>query len=377
MACSQVCPKSCISFMPDEQGFAYPKVNLDDCINCGQCEAVCPELAQTTPNHPISTIAAINKDRSIQKSSSSGGIFYALAKQIIQEGGIVFGAKFNNEWDVIHDYTDNIEGLKDFQGSKYVQSYIGNSFKQVQKFLQQGKKVLFSGTPCHILGLKKFLRKDWGDHLITIDVVCHGVPSPQIWQKYLSKFKHQHRIININFRDKELGWENYLLTIKSIEKQENSTIENNIVFENKYDNLYLKGFLSDVFLRPSCYKCPAKNNRSGSDITLGDFWGIRNILPQFYNLKGVSLTLINTPAGKEIFNKINNIESAQVNYDEIINYNRSIIKSQTKPSFYYKFWKRYYKNQNLKYALKTTNPSIVSKITFNIKHIILKSIGRI
>ena len=161
-ACVQRCPKQCITMHEDEQGFLYPKVDLSLCIHCDLCEKVCPIINQAQPREPLETFAAKNPDDKVRMTSSSGGIFFALAKNIIEEGGVVFGAKFNENWEVVHDYAETLEGVKAFQGSKYVQSRIGDTFRQAEEFLKAGRKVMFTGTPCQIAALGLFLRKDFG-----------------------------------------------------------------------------------------------------------------------------------------------------------------------------------------------------------------------
>ena len=185
-ACVQACPKQCIEMHEDDEGFLYPRVDTTRCIDCGKCEKVCPVINQAEPHRPIKVYAAINPDEEIRRQSSSGGIFTLLAEQTIKEGGVVFGARFDESWQVTHDYTESIEGLASLRGSKYVQSCIGDTFLKAEAFLKQGRKVLFTGTPCQISGLKKYLHKEY-ENLLTVDFVCHGVPSPLIWQKYLSE----------------------------------------------------------------------------------------------------------------------------------------------------------------------------------------------
>ena len=185
-SCVQVCPKKCISFSEDKQGFRYPLVNESICIDCGSCERVCPMLIDRVKTTPIIVYAAKNRNELIRRASSSGGIFSFLAERVLSEGGVVFGAKFDDNWEVVHDYTESIDGLASFRGSKYLQSRIEDNYQKVKFFLQNGRKVLFSGTPCQIAGLKSFLQRDDGN-LITIDFVCHGVPSPKVWRKYLEE----------------------------------------------------------------------------------------------------------------------------------------------------------------------------------------------
>ena len=185
-ACVQHCPKSCVTMQEDEEGFLYPIVDQEACIDCGLCEKVCPVLNQGEERKPLQVYAANNPNEEIRMQSSSGGVFTLLAETIIQEGGVVFGARFNDDWEVIHDYTETKEELAAFRGSKYVQSRIGDSYCQAEQFLKKGRKVLFTGTPCQIAGLNLFLRKEYGN-LLTVDFICHGVPSPGVWKSYLEE----------------------------------------------------------------------------------------------------------------------------------------------------------------------------------------------
>ena len=187
-ACVQACPKQCISFNEDEQGFRYPLVDESICIDCGLCEKVCPVIHQLDAKKPLKVYAAQNPNEEIRLKSSSGGIFTMLAESVIDEGGVVFGAQFDKNWEVEHAYTESKEGLAAFRGSKYLQSRTGETYKQTRDFLKAGRSVLYSGTSCQIAGLKKFLRKEY-ENLITVDVVCHGAPSPLVWRTYLDDFK--------------------------------------------------------------------------------------------------------------------------------------------------------------------------------------------
>ena len=283
-ACVQRCPKQCISLKEDKEGFLYPSVDKNACIDCGLCEKVCPIINQNDPREPLKVYAAKHKDDEIRMKSSSGGIFTLLAEQIIDEGGVVFGARFDEYWEVMHDYTETKEGLALFRGSKYVQSRIGNTYLKAENFLKQGRKVMFTGTPCQIAGLKRYLRKRY-DNLLAVDFVCHGVPSPKVWRTYLKEItnNHYHSIKHINFRDKRTGWKNYSVSITCT----SGTSIQSLYFEN----IFMKGFLFDFYLRPSCYQCVCKVARSGADITMGDFWGIDKIRPNWDDDKGCGLVL--------------------------------------------------------------------------------------
>ena len=305
-ACVQRCPKLCISLKEDKEGFLYPVVDKENCIDCGLCEKVCPELNVAQERVPLNVYAVKHKDEEIRMKSSSGGVFTLLAEQIIDEGGVVFGARFDESWEVMHDYTETKDGLAVFRGSKYVQSKIGNTYQQAEVFLKQGRKVMFTGTPCQIAGLKRFLRKEY-ENLLAVDFVCHGVPSPKVWRMYLDEtIAHQgfgkntvlsHAMLrqkfirDIKFRSKTTGWKKYsfaLTLTEAVAKGE----ENSVLLSSPfYENAFMQAFLSDYILRPSCYRCPVKSGKSSSDITIGDFWGIEKMLPEFDDDKGCGLIL--------------------------------------------------------------------------------------
>lgn len=308
-ACLNVCPKQCISYKEDEEGFLYPTVNANDCIDCNLCNKVCPYNSETVPRKPIDIYAAKNKDEQIRLNSSSGGFFSALAEYVINQEGIVFGAQFDKNWNVIHSYTNNKKGISQYRGSKYVQSNTLHTYQEAKSFLEKDILVLYTGTPCQILGLKKFLRKDYSN-LITVDFVCHGVPSPKIWQLYIKNLSLDAPINYISFRDKQKGWRNFTLSIQ--------TQFSNLKFNtNENQSPYMKGFLNELYLRPSCHNCIAKNFSSNSDLTIADYWWIQNIKPEFDDDKGVSLVYVNTTKGNHILQELN-IDKFETNSEKDI-----------------------------------------------------------
>lgn len=312
-ACQQICQKSCIRMVEDTEGFLYPEVDASLCIDCKLCEKVCPELNGGIERLPRKLYAATNEDDDIRKASSSGGIFTALAEPIIKDGGVVFGARFNEHWEVIHDYTDNVGGLANFRGSKYVQSRIGNSFRDAKSFLQNGRKVLFSGMPCQIAGLKHYLRRDY-ENLLTVDFICHGVPSPKVWREYLKEevarqcdekntvlprpITERAHIKGISFRDKDLGWKKFSFALVLSTTNGSGKKFNFCSRIPLTDDPYLRAFNVNLFLRPSCYACSANAGRSGSDITIGDFWSINKVSPELDDDKGISVVLDYTSDNK-------------------------------------------------------------------------------
>ena len=287
-ACAVRCPKQCIELEEDTEGFLYPQVDKGACINCGVCEEVCPVLHPAVARNPLAVYAAQNKNEGIRMKSSSGGVFAVLATRVIENGGVVFGAKFDGNWEVVHDCVEKREEIIAFQGSKYVQSRLGDCFKQAEQFLKSGQQVLFSGTPCQIAGLKHFLRKEY-DNLLAVDFICHGVPSPRVWREYLEEEIKRHKIkgvCHISFRDKSLGWRKYSLRVDG---------DKGAWMESRYRNPYLKAFLCNLILRPSCHACPAKDFKSQSDITIADFWAVDKFLPSVNDGKGCSLVFVHDP----------------------------------------------------------------------------------
>ncbi|WP_196001874.1 Coenzyme F420 hydrogenase/dehydrogenase, beta subunit C-terminal domain [Clostridium sp. 1001271B_151109_B4] len=317
--CFNVCPKACISMEIDNEGFWYPKVDKKICINCNLCEKVCPII--NTPKREESnslSYACKNKDESIRLDSSSGGIFTLLCEYVIKNDGIVFGAAFDKDFNVYHCYSETLEGCAKFRGSKYVQSIIGNTYKQVKNFLKEGKIVLFSGTPCQVSGLDTYLMQKY-ENLIMIDIACHGVPSPLVYRKYIDNIKNLNnsKIKNIQFREKSNGWKDYNFKV---------TFKNGSFIQKMTDNIYMKGFLQDLYLRPSCYSCEFKKPMTSADITLADYWGVQNIHRDFDDDKGVSLVLINSDKGKDVLNNISEkMDIIKTDYDFAINNNPSII----------------------------------------------------
>lgn len=342
-ACFQICPKQCISLSQDKEGFLYPIVDDEKCIQCGLCEKVCPVINQSElKSKPLRTCAAINKNEGVRLASSSGGVFWAIAEVVIKRKGVVFGARFDDNWSVIHDCTETLDGLASFQGSKYVQSIIGDCYKRVKSYLDQGRMVLFSGTPCQTAGLNLFLRKHYSN-LITVDLICHGVPSPKIWKDYLNeKVGHQRnrtrtntlvpiqeeniRIESISFRDKAKGWKKYsfALAFSKTQKDGKTVLYLSHLPLNK--NLYLRGFLANLYLRPCCYNCPSKSGKSGADITLANFWNVHRVIEGFDDNKGTSLVIINSENGSDLIDSTN-LLFKNVDFDLAIKYNSAYHKS--------------------------------------------------
>lgn len=323
-ACIQVCPKRCISFEEDVEGFRYPKVDESVCIECGLCEKVCPILSPYDERRPLTQVAAINPDDTIRKESSSGGIFSMLAENVIRKGGVVFGVRFDDKWQAVFDYTEALEGLATFRGSKYVQARVGQVFVKVKEYLQQGRDVLFSGTSCQVAALRHYLRRDY-DNLLLVDIVCHGVPSPKVWGMYLEEVTQNavKAIKNVQFRNKKQGWKrfNFDLTYDKDGRLYN-------ISSWHQHNHFMRIFLQDAILRPSCHSCKAKCGRSWSDLTIADFWGIDNLNPRMDDDGGTSLVLVYSDKGRDALEALH-LNTWEANYDDILRHNPSIEISKT------------------------------------------------
>lgn len=322
MACRSICPVNAIKIKRDCNGFQYPKIDKEICIDCKLCEKICPVKNKVEQNEDnVIAYYCKNKDEGIRMESSSGGIFSLIAEWILNEKGVVFGAKFNRKFEVVHDYILRVDELGIFRGSKYLQSKIGNTYKRVKQFLEEDRKVLFTGTPCQIEGLMSYLKKDY-KNLYTQDFICHGVPSLKVWKKYLEyKRKNTQEILkNVNFRRKDLlGWSNFQMNYKYLNSEENIHHD-----EDPYMNLFLRNF----DLRESCYNCAFKQIKRKADVTLADCWGINEINPEFNDEKGISVIIIHSKKGQEILEKIKqNIEFSRINIQDIITHNSPICKS--------------------------------------------------
>lgn len=299
-ACDNICPQNCITMIEDDEGFLYPTVNQQRCINCNLCVHVCPMIKAQNVSNPENTekhaaYAAYAKDKDLRLHSSSGGVFSLSAEWILQQGGIVFGAAYDRNFLVHHIAIERVEDLSVLRGSKYLQSRTEKAFQQVRDYLDTGKLVLYTGTACQIAGLKRYLRKEY-PNLYTIDVLCHGVPSPKVWKKYIECMQNDSHLKDINFRDKVHGWKQFSLTMK----YENGIIDTQVFGKNPYMRMFLK----NICLRPSCYACRYKEMDRPSDITIGDAWGIDSYMPEMDDDNGTSVVITHSHRGSEMLEAI-------------------------------------------------------------------------
>lgn len=296
-ACEAVCRSSAIVMEPDALGFLYPKTDIEKCVDCGLCDKVCPfnPIEQDGQENDILSIeiyAAQNKDMQIVEASRSGGIFTAISNSVLESGGTVYGAIISDGMIVKHGRAATEEGRNRMRGSKYIQSDMRNIYSAIRSDLNNGKKVLFSGTPCQTASLSRFLPTRLQGNLYLVDIVCHGVGSPAIWSDYIRylELKESSKIVEVDFRDKaKFGWD-------GIHKESFSFIDSE---KRRYFPFV---YYNDNHIRRSCNNCPYANLARPSDITLGDLWGFDDIVPDWQNRKkGCSLVLINSRKGKELF----------------------------------------------------------------------------
>ena len=345
-ACVSVCPQGCISMHEDKEGFLQPRIDASLCIECHKCEKICPVINSDSINDDFETkvYAVSNKDDEVRAQSSSGGVFFPLARWVVEQGGVVFGARWNDKWEVVHDYAEDIDGVKAFMRSKYVQSVVGDTLRQAKQFLDAGRWVLYSGTPCQLGGLRAYLGKEY-EKLIQVDLICHGVPSPGVWRSYLKDFFGNEKITDINFRDKRRGWINFQTAIETITRE---------VCETQMENPYFRGFLTNVYLRNSCYDCRFKSEPRNTDITLADYWGAHLFCPEMCDDKGTSLILVHSPKGCEMLSNIlhdNNLK-VQNNVIEYKAWNSAIENSVPTSKKRYYFFKVFGKKKKFSELIK-------------------------
>ena len=298
-ACAAICVHNAITMQPDALGFLYPVVDTSKCVECGLCEKVCAfneNYDKSLNLNQPSVYGVRHKDSNEVETSQSGAAFIAISDYILENGGIVYGVGYAEHFRVIHKRATNKEERNEFKGSKYVQSDLTGIFSQVKQDLRNGYTVLFTGTPCQTANLQSFIGKKLRVNLVLVDIICHGVPSPNIWRDYLFflEEKYNSKIKDVCFRDKKMfGWKSHRESIQ---------------FQNKLERYsattYTYVFYKHIMLRHSCGECKFTNLQRPSDITIADFWGYENIIPEIADNKGLSVMLLNTSKGNELFNAI-------------------------------------------------------------------------
>lgn len=288
--CVASCPQRCIALREDDEGFRYPRADADRCIQCGVCETVCPLHTPRLAGQPGKAYAAWHRDAAIRAASSSGGVFTALAHQMLRQGGVVFGAAFDGQ-RLLHTAVKTPEELAALRGSKYLPSDALGAYAQAYSLLEEGIPVLFTGTPCQIAAVKALVGPDTPG-LVTCEVLCHGVPSEKVYRRYTEHVGDGRTVSKATFRDKSKGWRAYGVVLKF----ESGTP----YWRTHRQDPFMIAYLKNLCLRPSCHACAFAGPRRGADITLGDFWGIARSRPQWDDDRGTSLVLTSSAAGETL-----------------------------------------------------------------------------
>ncbi len=355
-ACAGVCPTGCISMASDGEGFIYPQVNAKACIGCGKCEKDCPVIRRNDGRRPLEGLAAMNKDEDVRSASSSGGMFTLVAEKVLGLGGVVFGVVFDKDWNAVFDWTETAGGLDAMRRSKYVQAWPGNVFQKVKSFLEQGRLVLFTGTPCQVAALGNYLGGEWAN-LLLMDIICEGVPSPRVWKSYLKEeTARQARASGLNeeevevkcvsFRNKDAGWKKMSLHLEFAGK--GSAAAPPPYTSN--GSPYMQALFHYLDLRPICYECPFKEGRSHSDITIADYWGIDRLHPEMDDDRGTSMVHLNTEKGRRFF-EVERTRHLRTSYEEAFPYNNVVTPVKRNPRRE-AFFKRVAKGKNVTQALQ-------------------------
>ena len=321
-ACVNRCPKQAISFILNNEGFWYPSVSQNKCIHCNLCVSTCPILKPKQNlnfSEPV-VYAAWNKNENVRIQSTSGGVFSALAEVFIRCGGCVIGARYCDDFTITHCIIEQEEDIPLLRQSKYAQSELHDIFREIRRRLKLGEKVLFCGTPCQSAGLKSFLNEGYSN-LYTCDFICRGVISPKVYRKFLSDMsqKNGSALRMVQFKNKDYGWNRFSTKLG---------FQNETVYQEDRDHdFYMRGYLKhNLYLRPSCHECPSKSLKSGSDLTIGDFWGVQHIMPQVDDNKGISVVLVNSERGDR-FLQSTELCIWEVDYASVLRFNPSIEQS--------------------------------------------------
>lgn len=327
-ACYSICPVDAIRMEPDAEGFLRPVIDWEICTRCNRCEEVCPvlDLRRMLNTHPPQVFAAWTRDEELRINSTSGGIFSELAKEILARGGYVAGARYKPDHTVEHAVISDVRDLPSLRQSKYLQSEMGHTFREVEKRLKTGAPVLFCGTPCHASGLLRYLDREY-ENLIVCDFICRGVTSPMVYKMYLADLEKEYGapVETIQFKNKNVGWNQFCTFIK---------FKNGKTYlKDRYQDTYMYGYLfPSLYLRPCCYECKFKDIPRVADISLGDFWGIGNTRPHLDANKGTSVIFLNTSKGRKLFSSVKKpLICEECTFEEALAGNQHILHSAAEP----------------------------------------------
>ena len=325
-ACVNACPRHCIIMSCDDEGFFYPTADVTKCIHCGICNHVCPMEHKVFTEEPVQkAYASYCNDKEIRHRSSSGGLFSLLALKVISDGGFVFGAAFNDDIELFFECASRKEDLQALCGAKYVQCRVGGSYTEIKSLLERDKTVLFAGTPCQVAGLYSFLGNSDKSKLLLVDFVCHGVPSPVLWQQYIEYRQKEDRgiITAVQFRSKKRSWRQYYTIYKYGNKSKAI---------HRSDDPYLQSFLKNYSLRPSCYACEFKGTDRIADITLADFWMVNQFISGMDDDEGTSLVVVHSKKGEAVLQTIRSEGKFQlVDFTKVTESNYPMVSSVSCP----------------------------------------------
>lgn len=370
--CAVSCPTKSIQMLENKEGFRFPVIDKNTCIECYLCERKCPVLNEVVFSSNTNAYAVKNKCNDIRRESSSGGVFSVLAESILADGGTICAAKYNEEFLVTHGICDSVDMLFAYRGAKYAQSQSERYFPDIKRKLDYGENVMFVGTPCQVAALVSYLEKDY-PKLYLVDMICHGVPSPEVWKKYLGERCYLDgnnlKINHVNLRSKATGWSRYGYSVE-ISYQSGECYS---VCQSK--DPFMRGFTSNLYLRKSCSQCGFKGIERCSDFTLGDYWGIWEQYPEFDDNKGVSVLLIHSEKGRKKWENIaHHFELKEVSVEEAVQYNPSVLKNSLPHPMRDKFFKRWEEEnsiitliETLLINMQTTKESLIKRIA---KHFI-------
>ncbi len=323
--CTKVCPTNAIKMVEDQEGFFYPEIDKDKCINCNKCKNICSNYNTSLGNEKV--YVAINKNEKELEESSSGGMFYILAKYVIEKNGVVFGVEYDENLKVRHNSYETLEECKSFQGSKYVRSDINDSYRKVEEFLKDDRYVLFTGTPCQCNALKTYLVKEY-EKLILCDIICHANPSQKVFDKYKNEIENSRnkKIKMIYFRTKNNGWRNQTPIIEYMDN------------EKEEEKTFFSAFVKELINRPSCHSCVFASSNRVTDFSIGDFWGIEKVMPEVEDKDtGISLFMVNSKKASEVFDNVKEyIKYKEVDKDLafLYNHNKNVPMHRNREKFF-------------------------------------------
>lgn len=359
-ACSLVCPVNAITMVEDDEGFLYPQIDKSKCIKCDKCKKSCGNVNEKKMGDEKAYIA-INTSKEELDISSSGGMFYILAKYVIKRNGVVCGVTYNENLEAVHEFAENLEECKKFCGSKYVRSNLQDSYQKTKEYLEKGKYVLFTGTACQVSGLKSYLNGKYYERLILCDILCHANPSPKVFRMYIQNLESikNKKVKTINFRDKETGWKNQTPIIEYEDG------------EKEAESSYFKAFVTELINRPSCYSCQFATKRRITDFTIADFWGIEKIDSSISTKDGVSLLTVNSQKGIEVFENIkNDLFFKETDYDKATAFNhyKNVKENRKRKKFFNELICGKINKDNLIINLKKySNKSLYEKISGKVR----------